>query len=328
MKTLKIILAISVVSTIGYFIWKWLPNVGEGDGVGLPKNQYTLEIQNKIKEISAKPADVFCHQDFVNIQSSIDDFYKGGFLGKKYEKKGKIDIEVNDENNNAEWKKILSKDLYSAYAQKFVEQSMYVFNGTAWRIQDVSFIRKETNQLSSSEFLVSNSPIAQSFNQIKSVLDEYDQINTFINNCNNYGFNDGDIDANFPDVSDMISQAKNYQIRGFENNQLNNCNRLINDLKSIPQSMFKKHINYLIDKITENAPLFDQFQTQPEYQDVIYRKLKNQVSNLTNIYGLNDDEFTIKFDSLNNFLLQYSQNASKYFRGQPTNPIVPMPKLY
>lgn len=316
MKTLKITLSIIVVCAIAFFIWKWKTDEIKIGNIKPPENTYTQEIQKKITELSAKPADLFCHQDFINIQSSIDEFYKGGFLGKKYEKKGKIDIEVNDENNNTEWKKILSKDLYSAYAQKFVEQSMFVFNGTAWRIQDVSFIRKETNQLISSEFLVSDSPIAQSFNQIKSVLDEYDHINTFINNCNSYGFNDGGIDANFPDVSDMIKQAKTYQVRGFENTQLNNCTRLINNLNSIPLALFNQHVNYLYTKINEFAPLYTEYGSQSEYAEAIYRKLRNQVDALTNdIYGINDNDFTVGTDNVNNLLLGYNRNANNYFRG-------------
>lgn len=317
MKTIKIILAVCVLSSIGYFLIKWYTISDGPASVTPPKNTYTEDIQKKIDALKSRPANVFCPIEYRNIQTSINAFYNDNTLGSKSIKVGKIWKNVEDDNNNKIWKDILSKNLYSAYSLKFTEQTNFIFDGKLWRSEDLSFISNELKELKNSPYLNSNNSTANSFNSINAVIIEYEQTNKFIVACYNYDYNNLELENNYPDVSGMLNKSKSFGINGFRNSKLFNCKRLIDGINNIPSVLFTKHVKYLTNKLKMHAPLYKNFKSQAEYIQNIYNTLEDQVEALTNdSYKIDENVYNKNFNDVKNTLLFYNKEAYIYFRNK------------
>ncbi|MDR2510918.1 MAG: hypothetical protein LBC89_00315, partial [Bacteroidales bacterium] len=103
MKAIKIILAIAVIALIGFFVWKWLVTIVDPPTITPPTNQFTARITSEIDSLSKSPSNVFCPRFYTDIQFRITDYHNQKFFGKS-------------ESDNDQWKEILQKNLYSAYA--------------------------------------------------------------------------------------------------------------------------------------------------------------------------------------------------------------------
>ena len=231
MKAVKIILAVVVVAIIAFFVTKWLINIDPPKDIDLPKNQYTERIEIEIDSLKKMPESKFCQKYYNDVQYRISDYFNQGFLG-------------NNESDNSQWQEILLKNLYSAYAPKFVEQATYVFSRSDWKNDDLKFIRNEVKNLKSSVYLGSTG-LVTSFDEINTILAKYDEINNFINACKGYTYSNYDLESTFPDVSDMIQKSRAYITNNLDNSYVNNCTRLKEALPAIPKILFDKHINYL-----------------------------------------------------------------------------------
>ena len=115
-----------------------------------------------------------------------------------------------------------------------------------------------------------------------------------------------------------MNKSETYLVKGFDNNQLNNCSTIKQGLKSIPNIFFAKHIKYFESKIEKQAGRYleyDSYRTnQPIYRKEIYNKLKNQINDITSdVYGIDQIEFDKKILELNNFLIPFAQRSDLYF---------------
>jgi hypothetical protein len=300
MKAVKIILAIVVVAIIGFFVTKWLINIDPPKDVDLPKNQYTERIESEIDSLKKMPENKFCQKYYNDVQYRIDDYFDQGFLGE-------------NESDNIQWQEILSKNLYSAYAPKFVEQAMYVFSRSEWKNEDLKFIRSEVKILKNSTYLGSTG-LVTSFNEINTILAKYDEINGFINACKGFPCFNYDLETTYPDVSGKIIKSRAYITNNLDNSYVNNCTRLKDGLQSIPKILFDKHISYLTKKINDNGARYNYISTQPEYNQTIYIPLRNQVNALNNdIYGISDDAFEYGSKSVLNLLSGYNRDAADHY---------------
>jgi hypothetical protein len=301
MKIVKIFLAIAVIAIIGFFIRKWLVDIDKPPEIPPKFNQSTKNIHNKIISLKQMPANVFCQKFYNDIQYLIIDNYKLGLLGES----------VND---NKEWKEIFSKNLYSAYAPKFVEQAMFVFSRSEWDYDDLKFIRSEVNALTQSSYLDPSSPVANSFSSISTILAKYDDITGFISTCNGYSYSNFDLNSSFPDVSDKILKSRAYLANNLDNQYVNNCTRLKDGLQKIPKNLFDKHVSYLNGKINNHGGRYAEFNYQSDYSRIIYTPLKNQIDGLDKeTYGISVNLFDSGYNSLDNLLSTYNRKATDYF---------------
>ena len=317
MKTVKIILAIVVVAIIGIFVTKLSKNIPPKPPkppIDLPKNQYTERDSIMIDSLKRIPVDKFCKVYYLKVQATIDEDFRNGSLGLTSYKEGNIWKEKKDDNLNNQWYEILSRDLYSAYASKFVDQAMFVFNGSTWSNQDLKFIRDELNELMNSSYYEQSSRV---FNPIKDILSKYDEINNFINACKGYTFSNYDLEITFPDVSEKIQKSKAYITNNLDNSYVNNCTRLKEGLQAIPKILFDKHISYLTKKINDNGARYSEFNFQSDYSNTIYTPLRNQVDALDNdIYGIGDNVFSNGYNSVYNLLSDYNREATNYYKNK------------
>jgi len=301
MKTVKIILSLVAIATIGFFIWKWVIFIDDPEIITPPINQFTVRIKSEIESLKKMPANIFCPKLYNDIQYLINDYYQNEFLSE------------NAIDNNT-WREILSSNLYSAYAEKFVEQAIFVFSRSQWENDDLNFIRSEFVSLQSSPFLDLTGPVASSFSSIKTILAKYDEITSFIFTCNSFSYSQDGLDKIFPDVSAKIKKSRAYLANNLDNQYVNNCAQLKNELKEIPKNLFYKKVRYLHSKISRHGDRYTEFNYQSDYSKTIYTPLKNQIDHLNNdIYGIKDTDFNNGYNSLDNLLSMHNRNATDYF---------------
>lgn len=278
MKTIKISLAIIVIGVIGTIIFFSLHKTTVVPPVDIPKNQFTVKIEQETAKLIAMPDDKFCKDFYKEISYDIEDFYKQGRFGK-------------NELDNNQWKENLEKNLYAAYAEKFVNQTKFVFSGSEWLSEDLKFIQSEKNELQKSKLLVRDSPIDIEFIRIQNALNKYNEIVSFIASCKNFGFSDVDLNARFPisDVQNRIANAVSLRNNQLENEFVNNCTRLHEELKEIPGILFRKHVWYLDYKIDSWSGMYYNYYSQSDYSNNLYKPLKSEIQALdNNIYHVSE----------------------------------------
>lgn len=268
MKIIKISLTIAVVGILSYFLLKSMGDIPEIDKVPPSNNTFIVRIENEISNLSALPDNKFCKDKYDEVKYYIDDYYKDKLLGKnKFE--------------NDQWKEILSKKLYSVYTAKFIKQTYNIFNKTEWKINDLSFIRKECNTLRKSKFLEKGTPDDQSFSKIQQILSKYDEINSFIATSKYISFSDYKLTADFPfsNLKVKIARMDTYKRNKLDNNYVNNCARLHTELTTNKNRLIDSYLTYLDTKIYKWTGKYKQFQLTSfnEYQSIIYNPLKKEL---------------------------------------------------
>lgn len=275
MKAVKIILAIAVVGFIAFFVINSLEGTPTKPTVILAENQFRKKIESEITALSNLPNTKFCKDSYNGVNSLIDDYYKPHPPQYPYGRLGKTQLE------NDQWKENYSKNLYSAYAAKFIDQADYVFIYSNWQTSDLSFIRSESNTLKKSQFLEKNSPVDKSFSKIQQILLKYDEINSFIATSRYFSFSDTSLRSTFPfsDIEVKIARIDSYKRNRLENNYVNNCVRLHSELTANKKSLIDSYLTYLDTKINRWTGKYKQFQFNSfnSYQDIIYNPLKKEL---------------------------------------------------
>jgi len=284
MKTIKIILIITVIAAIGIGVYL---KMGEGaeqtDPIELSDNPWIKDITREIDSVLLDHVNFFdARTSYVTIQARIDDNYRNSRLG---------DSGANNETN----KRLLSERLYAAYFRKFVELTFQVFQHTEWKTDDLRFIREESERLQSMTYFVNKDYQGQSVKEIDNILKKYDEIVSFISTCKGFSFLSSGLSDRFPisDVQAKLSQASRYRNNSPENDYVKNCTRLREGLNEIPQSLFRAHIKYLDKKIFEWSYMYFNYNSHADYVNNLYRPIKDEIDVLeNNMYGVpnNNDE--------------------------------------
>lgn len=307
MKTVKIILAAIVISAIVFFVVRSSGGIDERiDSTVLPQNQFVDKIEQEIQGLTLSPEDKFSKDSYKDIVYHIEDYHKNGKFG-------------NNALENAQWKENLSKTAYSAYAEKFVKEAFYVFERTSWIVKDLEFIKSETASLRKSPFLESGSPIDQKLVEIQTILAKYFEITSFIYSCLGYSYSDYTLSKSFPktESKDKISQATSYLNENLGNQYVNKCQRLHDNLKQVPQILFKAHVRYIDNKINHWLGKYRDYNTQKAYKAMVYDQISLDINDLDN-NTYNSSNFDSEYDRLNSKWEDESVQAYNYFNNQNT----------
>lgn len=291
MKVLKISLSVIVIAAIGAGVFFWMQDNTPPQKTQAPENQFTEKIKQEIKQLRGKPDNVFCNEFYSIILFHINEFYKQKSFGK-------------NQLENIQWKEDLESNLYVAYAEKFIKQSNTVFEGSAWKNEDLRFIQAEKNVLQESKLLLVGSPVYKDLSNIQIALNKYNEIVSFIASCEGFGYSQTDLSAQFPvtDVQNRVIRSKVLLNNRLENRLVNNCARLYIKLKEIPQVLFKKHILYLDKKINNWLGFFSNYNSYKEYTNIQYKPIKAEIetldNNTYNVYNF-DSEYSNLLKKLN-----------------------------
>jgi len=278
MKALKISLAAIVIAAIALFIFSSLVTIINPPRISMPKNQFTEHIEKDINALGKFPNIKFCKEENDNIKFLIDDYCKPHPPQYPYGRLG------NTQSENDQWKENLTKNLYSAYADKFISQAIFVFRGSEWRNDDLNFIRSEYQSLRNSKLLEKGSPVDKKFTEIQTVFSKYDEIAGFISTCNGFSYSAFGLSDRFPisEVQGKISRATTFQNNHLENEFVNSCKRLHDGLKEIPQTLFRAHVRYLDNKVSKWSNLYSNYKSQSDYVNNLYSPLKSEIESLDN----------------------------------------------
>ncbi|MCL2650068.1 MAG: hypothetical protein FWD60_03450 [Candidatus Azobacteroides sp.] len=296
-KVIILVAAIAVAVAVG--IVMWITSLDKAKPIALPTNQFTAKIEAEIEQLKAKPDNKFC-KDFYNVVAfHISDFYKQNRFGK-------------NQSENDQWKENLEKNLYSAYAEKFIKQVRIIFRGSEWKPEDLNFIQAEKNELKKSKLLVAGSPVDKEFTTIQTALNKYNEIVSFISSCKSFGFSGTALSDRFPieNVREKLSKVASLRNNRLENEFVNNCTRLHDGLKEIPQALFKKHVWYLDNKIDYWSNMWCNYNSHKDYSQNLNTPLKNEINDLGNstIYS------GVNVDNQYNYLLQkWSRDNQKAY---------------
>ncbi len=288
MKKFKIGLIITVIAAIFAGILLWVQSVKPPKEVESQGNPFTHKIEKEITELKAKPDNQFCKDFYRQISFNINQFHT----------QNRFD---SNPSQNTAWKEILEKNLYAAYTEKFIKQTKTVFRGAEWNSNDIRFVQSEKNELKRSPLLSAGSPVDNELSTIQKVLDKYNEVVSFISACKGFSYSEFERDSLFPveDVKSKISRAASLRKNHLENNYVDNCIRLQDDLKEIPQTFFKAHIAYLDNKINDWSGMYPNYISHSDYSNNLYRPLKAQIESLDkNLYNVSN------FDNEYNSLLQ------------------------
>jgi hypothetical protein len=275
MKTFKITLSIIVVAVIAFLVVWWLIIMSKPKPISVPENPFTNYIKQRIDSLGALPDSRFSNETYVYLTYLIDDFYRPHPPQYPYGRLG------NSQMENDQRKENFTRELYSAYAEKFIRQAFYVFRGSEWDANKLQFIRSEYQTLRRSNLLVKGSPVDLEFTTIQNVLGKYDEIDGFISTCKSVSFTDNSLSARFPvsDVQDKISQTNTY-LNGGLGEYVNNCTSLRNELKEITQSLFKVHIRYLDNKIRDWSHMYMHYNTFNDYNNNLAQPIQGEINSL------------------------------------------------
>jgi hypothetical protein len=293
MKVIKISIALVVIVVIALYIIRSLVIINKPIGISLPKNQFVERIEKGIDSVGKLPDSKFCKDTYDNVMFLIDDYYKPHPPQYPYGRLGNTQLENN------QWKENLTKNLYSAYADKFIRQAFYVFRNKEWKIEDMQFIRIEFQTLRKSKLLEKGSPVDKKFMEIQTVISKYDEIAGFISACNGFSYSNYSLKDRFPipDVQSKISRAETYLNNGLGNIYVNNCTLLHDGLKRIPKTLFRAHIHYLDNKVSQWSNMYSNYQSQSDYVNNLNQPLKIEIELLDNdIYKV--DNFDSEYNKL------------------------------
>ena len=269
MKVLKISLAVIVIAAIVYYVITSLIPSGDPPPPPLPKNQFTERIQQEIDSIGKLPDSKFCSDFYAEVGYHIDGDHKDNRLGK-------TPLE------NDQLKEHLTKNLYSAYVEKFISQAFYVFRDSEWKDGDLTIIRREYQILQESKYLEKGSPIDKKITEIQTIFKKYDEIVSFISTCKRFSYSSRSLSDRFPisDVQSKILRMKTYINKRLENEYVNNCKRLRDGLNEIPPALFRSHVSYLDKKISEWSDLYSNYNSQSDYANNLYSPIKKEIEEL------------------------------------------------
>lgn len=308
MKSVKIILALAVVGLIGFFVIKSMVIVEKIAEVGAAKNEFTEHIDKEITALSTLPDNNFSKGSYMNVKSLIDDYSRPHPPQYPFGRLGDSQLENNER------KEIFSKNLYAAYAQKFIIQAFYVFNNAEWKIENLTFIRSEYEELRNSQFLEIGSPVDINLSEIQRILRKYDEINSFIATTESFSFSDYSLDSKFPfsDLQNKISRIDTYKNNNLGNTYVNNCARLHNQLDSNKKILINSYLKYLENKIGDWTGRYNQFQFNSfnEYRNIIYNPLKNELDEFKTNCNINNYSYeTNRYNALLRRLNTDSEDA-------------------
>jgi hypothetical protein len=291
MKALKITLALLTLCILGWVGYSLFIKKPDKIIIPVAPDTFVQEINLKIDKLSKSPISEFCVKNYTTLKNDI----------VFYAKEGKI--------NNA-WEITLLESLEFTYTKVFVGQAYFLFNGKAWEIEKLDTIRTEVDKLLSSKYIVTKTDLIN----IKNIIKQYLEISSFISSARSFAndINITSISQQFDLINsqEYIKKSKEYHdLKSYTNN----CTRIQNQLESIPNSMYLKHLNYLTKKVNYSVGKYRALPSYITYYNTIYQPIYSEFK----LFEDNYSTYSVEFSELEDDLLSLKDQIKK--DGQAAN---------
>jgi hypothetical protein len=245
-------------------------------------NEY---IQKKIESLGAKPDNIFYQALYNEIVGEITN------LGKK----SKLGESPSENKNN---KDMLLNNVFTVYANKFIQTSFTVFEESVWEQNDIDLIREESQKLSNSEFLANPSRIYNDLSSLQTIINKYEEVTNFISSSRRLKLESNPylLDYTFPFniLKNKISRVERYKNNQLGNTYVNNNLQLHTKLSKIKKQLIKQYTDYVYYKINYHMGSYQEVPKKMGwnyYDTEIHSKLTLVYSTFKNNCQNNDYEY-------------------------------------
>lgn len=312
MKIIKVFLTILTLAIVILFAKNLMsdddvPPFDDVDGPVFETNHKEY-IEKKIKSLGAKPNNIFYQSLYNEIVGEIST------LGKK-NKLGESPIENRDNTD------MLLNNVFTVYANKFIQTSFTVFEKSVWEQNDIDLIREESQKLSNSEFLANPSRIYDNLSSLKKIINKYDEVTNFASSSRRLILKSNPylLDYTFPfnTLKNKISRVERYKNNQLGNTYVNNNLQLHTKLSKIKKQLIKQYTYYVYYKIDNHIGSYQEVPKEMGwnyYNTEIHNKLSLVYSTFKNNCQNNDYEYDSSvINAVKTKLDNEASAAYKYF---------------
>lgn len=224
-KTILLILALVGLGVLAYTLTN--QKTEELEDVTLTDNKFINEINGLIDDLKNSDEAKFSKVDYDNIIYLIDEY-------------------LDNNKISAQWSANLRKKVEYIYFEKFVKEAEYAFNQSNWSTSNITYVRNETQRLNNSSFLQEKAGLKP----IERVLNEYDEIKSFMAKAQSYaGSNSINSMMQKFDITTVDNYLSEANAKLKTSSKVKNNIQLMNELKNVPNLMYKKHLFFLSEKV-------------------------------------------------------------------------------
>ena len=269
---IKIGFIVLVIAGLGVLVRSWYRQVPPlPQPPPPPDNPFVCKTENSIDSLSHYSEIAFCNTLYRDIKAEI----------RSYSRNNKIDS--TDEV-------YLLKNLDYNYFDKFIFQAFQVFDDSEWDDDKRQIIASEATALKHSPYLESGSVVSKKLDEIQAIIRKYNEVSAFIGELNNY------LDYspfNLDNSRNYVTNAADWERRGFDNRYVNNITKFHNSLHSVPSRAYSKHLNYVKSKVNANRGRYrtgsfsgnNWAQQAADYRDRIFDPIVNELIQFQNTSG-------------------------------------------
>jgi len=308
MKYVKISIFLIVLSIIAYQVYQ---QMHEDPGrtpepQGISGNNITVDdITSKINKFNTINNLKQCIQHYDNILYSINHT--------------NFD---NDAANNKSIVESLNKNLYAAYAPRFLVLSKSYLGNHDWSNENITFIQNAGNKVLSSP-LEANSSLRSQYSPLMNAMQLRNNIVGFLNSVNGISTACSSINVDFLDYTNMISTSSSHIATLNGNGMMKNCENLKERLRNVRNEICTKHVTYLDNMIRRSSHrYFPSYVKVNPYsdnvRDVIILKI-DRLGKLSNVYGKFKSDIDIFQGNLYSKLNKVYIDADDYFESLDNN---------
>lgn len=298
-----------MLSIIVYQVYHQMPNeLGRTpEPQGISGNNINVDdITSNIKKFNTIKSVTQCIQHYDNIFYSINNT--------------NFD---NDAANNKSIVENLNKNLYAAYAPRFLVLSKSYLGNHDWSNENITFIQNAGNKVLSSPLLEANSSLRSQYAPLMNAMQLRNNIVGFLNLVNGISTACSSINVDFPDYINMISTSSSHLATLNGNGMMKNCEALKERLRNVRNDICSKHVTYLDNMIRRSSHhYFPSYVNLTAYsdnvKDVITQKI-DRLGKLSNLYGKSRSDIDVFQSNLNSKLDRVYVDAYDYYSAIDNN---------
>lgn len=221
-----------------------------------------------------------------------------------------------DDANNKSTIQNLNRDLYAAYAPRFLALSKSYLNKRDWSNEDVGFIQNAAESVLNSPLLDAISSLPSQYKPLMDALKLRNNIVVFLRSVNGISTLCPSINVDFPDYTSLIAKSSSHIVTINGNGLMKKCVGLKDRLRNVSNDICAKHVTYLENMIRRSSHrYFPSYVSLTAYsenvKDPITKKI-DRLGKLSSVYGKSKSDIGVFQSNLNSKLDKVYIDAYNY----------------